>query len=267
MTVDMLWLKVQRHHNFWYGTRPYRTMPPCVARSRRGFPPAAEAFRSPRRPAEASRPYLFAPPAAMEPSAVAFFLRTDQRYQKAEDDLVNGSGGFGVAYVAVDLLTQTTVVVKRQVLHGARAGRELAAFHVLKAFTHPNVLEMLDSFESNNCLHLVFEAAAMDLWEVWATPVGRDRLLQASSLQRYLEGAFAGVAHLHACDVAHGDLSLRNCLAMDDHTVKVCDLGTAHTPQSLLQTNDSISTSYVRAPELLGGGTLVVRTSLPTCGR
>ena len=112
---------------------------------------------------------------------------------------------------------------------------------------------MLDTFEYKNYPHFVFEVASMDLWTVWTTPFGRTGLLEASRLHGYVHDALAGVAHLHDCDVAHGDLSLKNYLVMADHLVKVCDLGTAHTAQSLLQAEGAICTLYVRSPEALCG--------------
>ena len=125
-------------------------------------------------------------------------LQVDQRYVRARDDLtVVGKGSFGTAYLAVDRLTARTVVVKRQPANGPRVGRELAAFRFLQAFKHPNVLEMLDTFEHNHYINFVFEVASMDLWTAWTTPIGRTGLLEASRLRGYVHDALAGVAHLH----------------------------------------------------------------------
>ena len=126
-------------------------------------------------------------------------LRLAQRYVRCADNLaVVGQGSYGVAYLAIDTLTQSTVVIKKQSMDNGRAGRELAAFHTLRAFPHPNVLRMLDTFEVGNQLHLVFEPASTDLWFRWTSPLGRTGLLEASSLRRSVGGALAGVSHLHA---------------------------------------------------------------------
>ena len=158
-------------------------------------------------------------------------------------------------YVGIDRLTQDRVAIKRLVKAPSTA-REMAAYTMLQAFPHGNVLRMRACFLAEHhgvdCLYLVTDLLPTSLWDIFRSPLGRRGLVDMHRIAGYLKGIAAGLGHLHAHGVVHVDVSLMNVLVDASHCAKICDLGTAHSAQSLLGSMP-ITTGYVRAPEQWAG--------------
>ena len=103
-------------------------------------------------------------------------------------------------YLAIDRLTDQTVLVKRQALPSTAAGRELAAHSFLSAHPCPQVLLLLDHFvgqvpsadsqADSQFLCMVFPHCETDVWRVWKTPVGQQGLLGRERVADLLRGIF-----------------------------------------------------------------------------
>ena len=151
-----------------------------------------------------------------------------------------GEGMYGKVYSAWDRVVGHHVMVKRQpIQNNALLERELLAFQTLRALPHDNVVKMLDYFEDKKdgkgYFHMVFEACPTDLFRMYNTALGRSGCMPLEAVLRHLRGMCAGVSHLHdVLGVVHGDLSLSNVLVSEAGTVKVTDLGTAHSCHTLL---------------------------------
>jgi serine/threonine protein kinase len=122
-------------------------------------------------------------------------------------------GSFGRVYVAIDTRTGVTVAVKRQQVPSRVAARELAFYQVLSHCPHPNVMRLLDQFSGrvgkSFCVYMGFDLMDEDLWHLWKN---RRRLLPLQQAHRFLKHAVDGVAHLHALDIVHTDLSMATML-------------------------------------------------------
>jgi serine/threonine protein kinase len=163
-----------------------------------------------------------------------------------------GEGSFGAVYMAIDRVTQELVAVKRQPPGNPACADEVAAYELLRAFPHPNLLRMIDRFLEAGSMYLVLEFTATNLWKIWDSPTGRRGLESADRVHGYLRGVVLGVGHLHGLRVGHGDLSLSNILVDHEHCAKVADYGTAHCAHRHLSQSPT-ATGYVRAPEVWAG--------------
>ena len=68
-------------------------------------------------------------------------------------------------------------------------------------------------FDGVECLYMVQEICATNLWKVFVRQPAECRVLLPQHVpQHYLLGIVRGVGHLHSLDIAHGDLSLANVL-------------------------------------------------------
>jgi serine/threonine protein kinase len=173
-------------------------------------------------------------------------------------------GSFGRVYVAIDTHTGITVAVKRQQIPSRAAARELAFYQVLEQCPHPNVMRLLNQFSGpagrSSCVYMVFHLMAQDLWNLWK---GRRRLLPWQQAQRFLKQAVDGVAHLHALDIVHTDLSMANMLigrvqgnGFDPRgdVLRIADMGGAVCAHGMvLSPDETITTEYCRAPEIFLG--------------
>ena len=181
-----------------------------------------------------------------------------------------GIGGFGRVYIAEDTHTKNIVAVKRQALPSTVASRELSVFSKLSAFKHHNVLHMLDHFlggcgdnrgRQSQCLYFVFEYMPKSVQSLWA---GFRGFMPLNSVQRYIRQIVAGIAHIHAHNLVHGDLSMGNILVSDRDVVKIADFGGTACADAMVVGSPSgckpltasggpNPTEYIRAPELFFG--------------
>lgn len=185
-------------------------------------------------------------------------------------------GSFGKVYVAHDKQTGECVAVKRQELPSTAAARELSMFRALSQEPHPHVMTLLNHFEcrgdcGRSFLYMVFPFMDQSLQKFW---VNRRGLLHLNLGRRLLRHAVLGVAHLHARDVLHGDLSMANLLVGADAgcepgagagfeplVLKIGDLGGAACASScVLGPAEQMGTQYIRAPEVILG----CRSPLPS---
>ena len=101
--------------------------------------------------------------------------------------------------------------------------------------------------------YIAMEACSTSLWKYLgvACPKERDKLLLPCMPQHYLLGIAKGAMHIHRLGIFHGDLSLANVLLTWDHTVRLCDYGTAHAQDYI--SPDKLCVTYIRPPESVAG--------------
>lgn len=94
---------------------------------------------------------------------------------------------------------------------------------ILQRLHHPNIIALLDCFETPEDIVLVTELAVGELFEVLTS----DGALPPAAVASAARDLTAALAYLHAQRVMHRDLKPQNCLIDSRGTVKLCDFGFA----------------------------------------
>ncbi|XP_050068796.1 serine/threonine-protein kinase fused isoform X1 [Anopheles maculipalpis] len=164
-------------------------------------------------------------------------------------DLI-GEGSFGKVYKAVEKSSATTVAIKIINKRG-RSGRELKGLRgeceIQRNLKHPNIIRMLNSFETNNEIIVVTEYAKTDLHSLL-----RDGSLEEPRTQRITFNLVSALYYLHSHRILHRDLKPQNILLDRNMCAKLCDFGFARNMTMGTHVLTSIKgTPLYMAPELL----------------
>ena len=138
-----------------------------------------------------------------------------------------GRGGFGVVYEARDTKLDRTVALK--IIRAAgpvdvREERLLREAEAAARLSHPNIVTLHDVGSSEEGPYLVLELLH---GQTLARRLEQGALPLREALRVAVEVA-KGLAHAHAHDVVHRDLTPGNVFLCDDGQVKILDFGMAH---------------------------------------
>ncbi|PHR95018.1 MAG: hypothetical protein COA78_31005 [Blastopirellula sp.] len=136
-----------------------------------------------------------------------------------------GEGGMGSVYKArhtrLDRLVALKVVSRdpKNKVANARFFREV---QTVAKLSHPNIVAVHDSDESNNCQFMVMEyIEGLDLKE----KVKRTGPLAVSQAVNYLIQAARGLDYSHSQGIIHRDIKPANLLVDGNESIKILDLG------------------------------------------
>jgi serine/threonine protein kinase len=157
------------------------------------------------------------------------------RYQAIK--LLN-HGSFGMVYLAKDTITEQQVAIKCLVKSGspAAASSEVSVdefsqelgFHKTLG-SHPNIVNLLDTFETECHSFLVLEFCPMgDLYEI--IRVGRGPL-ETEHVREFMLQLVDAVEYMHSKGVYHRDIKPENIFLTQDGTLKLGDFGLATTEE------------------------------------
>lgn len=96
---------------------------------------------------------------------------------------------------------------------------------LLASINHPNVLKFCEAFIQSDQLYIVTELAAQDLDSRLAAKRRTGSSLREETVWAYFIQIVLGLKSLHQAGVLHRDLKPQNLFLMDDHQVKIGDLG------------------------------------------
>lgn len=120
---------------------------------------------------------------------------------------------------------------------------------LMSAIRHKHIIRLLEVFESNQHLYMVFEyASGGDLLQL----VKRKRALTEKEAMPIFRQIVFAIAHCHCRSVLHRDIKLDNILIDEKGNIKLCDFGISRTVENH---NDPImeqcgTPAYI-APEIL----------------
>ncbi|KAL4423876.1 hypothetical protein ABPG75_001177 [Micractinium tetrahymenae] len=154
-----------------------------------------------------------------------------------------GEGSFGKVWKARRTGSLQTVAVKLITKHGKNEKdlRNLRQeIEILRKLQHPNIIAMLDAFETKNDFCVVTEFAQGELFHI----LEDDRCLPESVVRSVARQLVQALHYLHSNRIIHRDMKPQNILISANGTVKLCDFGFAR----LMSTNTLVVTSIKGTP-------------------
>ncbi|KAJ8326843.1 hypothetical protein BDV3_001477 [Batrachochytrium dendrobatidis] len=121
---------------------------------------------------------------------------------------------------------------------------------IMKLIRHPNVLQLLDVYETSKELFLVLEH--VEGGELFDYLVKKGRLNDAEAVS-FFQQIIMGVEYCHQHLICHRDLKPENLLLDKNRNVKVADFGMANmqVPSKMLET--SCGSPHYASPEIIKG--------------
>ncbi|XP_014293847.1 serine/threonine-protein kinase fused isoform X2 [Halyomorpha halys] len=164
-----------------------------------------------------------------------------------------GEGSFGQVYKARRKSDNEIVALKLIKKHG-RTEKELISLRkeceIQRHFNHPNIIQMFDSFETENEIAVVTECAFRDLYRILAS----ERFLHEELARKITSDLVSALYYLHSNRVLHRDLKPQNVLLSEKGVAKLCDFGFARNMSLGTHVLTSIKgTPLYMAPELMEG--------------
>ncbi|RTE70014.1 hypothetical protein BHE90_015591 [Fusarium euwallaceae] len=145
-------------------------------------------------------------------------------------------GSFGMVFKAQDLVTNETVAIKCLTKKSAcpEASSDFAIDEKSEEFalhsrlgSHPNIVNLLDSFETESHLYLVLEFCGQgDLYEAIRKGHGP---LETEHVRQFMLELIDAVEYIHSKGVYHRDIKPENIFLSQDGAMKLGDFGLATT--------------------------------------
>ena len=137
-----------------------------------------------------------------------------------------GEGSFGKVYKGRKRFTGQTIALKFIQKHG-KSDKDLqklrTEIRIQRALDHPNIIRMLDDFETPTDIVLVTEFAQGELFEI----LEDDQSLPEEEVQKIARQLVKALHYLHHNRIIHRDMKPQNILVGAGGTVKLCDFGFA----------------------------------------
>ena len=164
-------------------------------------------------------------------------------------DLI-GEGAFGKIYRAQRKSTYQIVAIMK-IGKKKKQDKEIKSLRleidILKKIFDENVIQLLDSFETNSEFCLVTELAQGQLYEI----LEEDKKLPESEIKFIARQLVAGLFYLHSNNIIHRDIKPQNILISANGIIKICDFGFARAIENKTMITSIKGTPLYMAPELL----------------
>ncbi|KAM0787411.1 hypothetical protein ACM66B_003494 [Microbotryomycetes sp. NB124-2] len=121
---------------------------------------------------------------------------------------------------------------------------------IMKLIEHPNVLRLLDVWETGNDLYLIMEYA--EGGELFDYLVSRGRL-HADEALHYFQQIISGVDYCHRFNICHRDLKPENLLLDGEKNIKIADFGMAALERGGKLLETSCGSPHYASPEIVAG--------------
>ncbi|CAE8594803.1 unnamed protein product, partial [Polarella glacialis] len=119
---------------------------------------------------------------------------------------------------------------------------------ILQLLDHPNIIRLLDSFETATDFVVVTEFAYGELFEIFQD----DKCLPEEEVRNIARQLTNALHYLHSRNIIHRDMKPQNVLVGSNDAVKLCDFGFARVMSSHTTVLTSIKgTPLYMAPELV----------------
>lgn len=165
-----------------------------------------------------------------------------------------GAGAIGKVRLAVHTETQQTFAIKiiskaafqkRPELQN-KIQREIS---LMRLFTHPHLLKLIDVLESPRHLYIVLEYASNGSLFEYIVKAGR---LPHDVAARIFRQIIYGLEYLHSLGICHRDLKPENILIDANLNIKIADFGFAKLLKGSI-TETACGSPHYAAPEVIKG--------------
>ncbi|PTB71384.1 serine/threonine protein kinase, AGC family [Trichoderma longibrachiatum ATCC 18648] len=163
-------------------------------------------------------------------------------------------GSFGMVFMAQDLVSNQVVAIKCLTKKSAASdtGLELAVDERSEEYalhsslgSHPNIVNLLDTFETDAHVFLVMEFCSQgDLYEAIRNGHGP---LETEHVRQFMLELVDAVAYIHSKGVYHRDIKPENIFLTQDGAMKLGDFGLATTDKWSYET--TVGSDRYMAPE------------------
>ncbi|XP_033220643.1 serine/threonine-protein kinase fused isoform X2 [Belonocnema kinseyi] len=162
-----------------------------------------------------------------------------------------GEGSFGQVYKAKKR-SDGDIVAFKVIRKRGRSAKEIKSLRqeckIQRNLHHPNIVQMLDSFETDNEIVVVTEYADKELYDI----LGKAGRLSEERAQVIACDLVSALYYLHSNRVLHRDLKPQNVLLESNGIAKLCDFGFARSMSTGTHVLTSIKgTPLYMAPELI----------------
>ncbi|GAA5990931.1 hypothetical protein JCM10908_000086 [Rhodotorula pacifica] len=121
---------------------------------------------------------------------------------------------------------------------------------IMKLIEHPNVLRLLDVWETGSELYLIMEY--VEGGELFDYLVRRKRL-HADEARHYFQQIISGVDYCHRFNICHRDLKPENLLLDSEKNIKIADFGMAALEREGRLLETSCGSPHYASPEIVAG--------------
>jgi serine/threonine-protein kinase len=180
-----------------------------------------------------------------------------------------GEGGMANVYLAKDIILNRFVAVK--VLHEqlAKQDRFIERFRreaeAVSSIIHPNVVEIYDVGQYENCYFIVMELLEGQTLKEY---IKEKQFLSVSETISIMKQVCDGVDVAHKQGIVHRDLKPQNIFIRKDGVIKIMDFGIAYQQDAspLTQTNAVMGSVHYLAPEQAKGENASIQTDIYSLG-
>ena len=161
-----------------------------------------------------------------------------------------GEGAFGKVYKGQRKCTNQIVAIKKIIKKGKKE-KELKNLRqeidILHRLYHENIIQCLDSFETNSEFCLVTELGTGQLYEI----IQEDKKLPEKQIKEIALQLTSALFYLHNNNIIHRDIKPQNVLISASGIIKICDFGFARAIDNKTMITSIKGTPLYMAPELL----------------
>ena len=118
---------------------------------------------------------------------------------------------------------------------------------ILRTIFHENVIQHLDSIETDTEFNIITELAQEELYTV----LREDEKLPLTVVRSIALQLIRALQHLHENNIIHRDIKPQNILICTNGTVKICDFGFAKALESSAMICSFKGTPLYMAPEVI----------------
>ncbi|GAA5837980.1 hypothetical protein JCM9279_004092 [Rhodotorula babjevae] len=123
---------------------------------------------------------------------------------------------------------------------------------IMKLIEHPNVLRLLDVWETGSELYLIMEyVEGGELFDYLV----RKKRLHADEARHYFQQIISGVDYCHRFNICHRDLKPENLLLDSEKNIKIADFGMAALEREGKLLETSCGSPHYASPEIVAGST------------
>ncbi|BGP15692.1 serine/threonine-protein kinase gin4 [Rhodosporidiobolus nylandii] len=121
---------------------------------------------------------------------------------------------------------------------------------IMKLIEHPNVLRLMDVWETGSELYLIMEY--VEGGELFDYLVSKGRL-HADEARHYFQQIISGVDYCHRFNICHRDLKPENLLLDSEKNIKIADFGMAALERGGKLLETSCGSPHYASPEIVAG--------------